>query len=177
MAQTYPLFINFRSKKTKSYLKIMKNNLKSQTLEKFNEILEEKFPEIEEYKRRAIAHDMNEHSFLVIQEAIEYFSNSQNEKVIELEQHRKIFHDYINLLEKSVKILFDSFKKQGFVKPDIDKKTNKPYLKGRTTMVDEMVVFLNKLNVIVIDFYKDIYKIQSREDAKQIGIEQTTLFN
>ena len=44
-------------------------------------------------------------------------------------------------------------------------------------MVDEMVVFLNKLNVIVIDFYKDIYKIQSREDAKQIGIEQTTLFN
>jgi hypothetical protein len=154
----------------------MKNNLKSQNLQKFNEILEEKFPEIEEYKRRAIAHDMNEYSFLVIQESIEYFTKSHNEKVLEIEQHRKIFHDYINTLEKSVKILFDSFKKQGFIKPDIDKKTNKPILKGRTTMVDEMVDFLNKLNIIVMDFYKDIYKIQNREDAKQIGIEQTTLF-
>jgi hypothetical protein len=81
------------------------------------------------------------------------------------------------MLEKSVKILFDSFRKQGFIKPDIDKKTNKPILKGRTTMVDEMVDFLNKLNIIVMDFYKDIYKIQNKEEGKQMGIEQITLFN
>jgi hypothetical protein len=155
----------------------MKNNLKSQTLQKFIEILEQKYPEIEEYKRRAIAHDLNEHSFAVFQEAIEFFSNSQNEKVLELEQHRKIFHDYINMLEKSVKILFDSFRKQGFIKPDIDKKTNKPILKGRTTMVDEMVDFLNKLNIIVLDFYKDVYRIESRDEGKEFGVEQISLFN
>jgi hypothetical protein len=81
------------------------------------------------------------------------------------------------MLEKSVKILFDSFRKQGFIKPDIDKKTNKPILKGRTTMVDEMVDFLNKLNIIVLDFYKDVYRIESRDEGKEFGVEQISLFN
>jgi hypothetical protein len=81
------------------------------------------------------------------------------------------------MLEKSVKILFDSFRKQGFIKPDIDKKTNKPILKSRTTMVDEMVDFLNKLNIIVLDFYKDVYRIESRDEGKEFGVEQISLFN
>lgn len=155
----------------------MKNNLKADNLNKFNLILEEKYPEIEEYKRRAIAHELNEHAFQVIQESVKFFSDSQNEKSLLLEQHRKLFHDHIVMIEKSVKILFDNFRKEGFVKPDIDKKTNKPVLKGRTTMVDDMVVFLNRLNVIVMDFYKDVYKIENKEQAKEFGIEQISLFN
>jgi hypothetical protein len=71
--------------------------------------------------------------------------------------------------------MYDSFRSQGFVKPDIDKKTNKPILKGRTTMVDEMVVFLNKMNKTVMDFYKDVYKIEDSKEAKDAGV-QTTLF-
>lgn len=155
----------------------MKNNLKAETLNKFNQILEEKYPEIEVYKRRAIAHELNEYAFGVLNESVKYFSDSQSEKSLLLEQHRKIFHDHIIMIEKSVKILFDNFKKEGFVKPEIDKKTNKPYLKGRTTMVDDMVLFLNRLNVLVMDFYKDVYKIENKEQAKEFGIEQITLFN
>lgn len=155
----------------------MKNNLKAENLNKFNQILEEKYPEIEEYKRRAIAHELNEHAFEVIHQSTKYFSDSQSEKTLQLEQYRKLFHDHIIMIEKSVKILFDNFRKEGFVKPDIDKKTNKPVLKGRTTMVDDMVVFLNKLNVFVMDFYKDVYKIDTKEQAKEFGIEQTSLFN
>jgi hypothetical protein len=155
----------------------MKNNLKADTLRKFNEYLEKEYSDIEEYKRRAIAHGLNEIAIDVITESVEFFSKSNSDNILELEQHRKIFHDYMNMIEKSVKILFDSFRKQGFVKPDIDKKTNKPVLKGRTLMVDEMVDFLNRLNIIVMDFYKDVYKIQSREDGKEFGVEQISLFN
>jgi hypothetical protein len=71
--------------------------------------------------------------------------------------------------------MYDSFRKQGFVKPEVDRKTNKPMLKGRTTMVDEMVDFLNKMNKTVMDFYKDVYKIEDTKEAKDAGV-QTTLF-
>jgi hypothetical protein len=42
-------------------------------------------------------------------------------------------------------------------------------------MVDEMVVFLNKMNKTVMDFYKDVYKIEDSKEAKDAGV-QTTLF-
>jgi len=42
-------------------------------------------------------------------------------------------------------------------------------------MVDEMVVFLNRLNKTIMDFYKDVYKIEDFKDAKDISA-QTTLF-
>jgi hypothetical protein len=154
----------------------MKNTLKGQTLNHFIDILEKNHSDLEEYKRRAIACELNEIAYEMLKESIKFFSDSQNEKSIELEQHRKLFHDHILMIEKNVKTILDSFKKQGFVKVEMDNKTNRNKLKGRTTMVDELVVFLNNLNKIVVDFYKDIYRIENKHQAKEFGVEQISLF-
>ena len=144
----------------------MKNTTKSKTLELFLKILEENNPEMTEPTRRKTAYILCDASMDILHE---------NCDVVTLESYKKTFRDHIEEIQKITKTMYDSFRSQGFVKPDIDKKTNKPILKGRTTMVDEMVVFLNKMNKTVMDFYKDVYKIEDSKEAKDAGI-QTTLF-
>ena len=154
----------------------MKNNLKTQTLNHFIDVLEKNHQDLDDYKRRKIATELNDIAFQVMQDSIKYFSDSQIANTIELEQHKKLFHEHISMIEKNVKTLFDNFRNQGFVKIEMEKKTQKTYLKGRTTMVDDMVNFLNKLNKLVVDFYKDVYKIENKKQAKELGIEQISLF-
>ena len=154
----------------------MKNHLKVRIFGEFINNLKENHNYLDAKQRYSITYDLHKLAFEFYMKEIKSFSDSHNEKTIELEQHKKLFHDHINMIEKAAKTIITSFKAQGFVVPEIDKKTNKPYLKGRTTMVDEMVVFLNCLNVIVMDFYKDVYKIQTKQQAKDAGIEQITIF-
>ena len=111
----------------------------------------------------------------ILNENCDGLSRSMQDAVVDLEKYKKTFRDHIEEIQKTTKVMYDSFRKQGFIKPEIDKKTNKPMLKGRTTMVDEMVEFLNKMNKTVMDFYKDVYKIEDSKEAKDAGI-QTTLF-
>ena len=56
---------------------------------------------------------------------------------------------------------------------DLDRKTNRPVMKAKTTVVAEMVEFLNYLNNLTMDFYENVYKI---EDSADRGSTQTTLF-
>lgn len=153
----------------------MKNTTKSKTLELFLKILEEKHPEITEAARRKTAYDLCDASMQILNDNTEGLSKTMLDAVVTLESYKKTFRDHIEDIQSTTKNMYTSFRSQGFVKPDIDKKTNKPILKGRTTMVDEMVVFLNKLNKTVMDFYKDVYKIEDSKEAKAAGV-QTTLF-
>jgi hypothetical protein len=153
----------------------MKNTTKSKTLDIFLKILEEKHPEMTEPKRRSTAIALCEASMQILNDNSEGLSKTMLDAVTSLESYKKTFRDHIEDIQSITKNMFTSFRSQGFIKPDIDKKTNKPYLKGRTSMVDEMVVFLNKMNKTVMDFYKDVYKIEDTKEAKDAGI-QTTLF-
>ena len=153
----------------------MKSTTKTKTLELFLKILEENHPEMSESTRRKTAYILCDASMDVLHENCDGLSKSMLDAVINLEKYKKTFRDHIEEIQKITKTMYDSFRSQGFVKPDIDKKTNKPILKGRTTMVDEMVVCLNKMNKTVMDFYKDVYKIEDSKEAKDAGV-QTTLF-
>lgn len=155
----------------------MKNHLKVRMFGDFFKNLKENHQDLDEKKRYAICYDIHKVAFEIYMREIKSFSDSHNEKSLVLEQHRKEFHQYIVLIEKSVKNLLTKFKKEGFVKVEYDNKTKKPYLKGRTTMVDDMVVFLNSLNEVVMTFYKDVYKIETKQKAKEFGIEQINLFD
>ena len=153
----------------------MKSTTKTKTLELFLKILEENHPEMSEATRRKTAYVLCDASMDVLHENCDGLSKSMLDAVVDLEKYKKTFRDHIEDIQKITKTMYDSFRSQGFVKPDIDTKTNKPILKGRTTMVDEMVVFLNKMNKTVMDFYKDVYKIEDSKEAKDAGV-QTTLF-
>lgn len=153
----------------------MKNNTKAKTFDIFCAKMDERYFDLPEHIRRNIAHDLMLESMEILKENTDGLAQSKADAFLEHEKHRKQFRDHIEVIQKHTKTMMDSFKKQGFVKPDRDK-FNKPILKGRTTMVDEMVEFLNKLNKSVMDFYKDVYKVEETKDNKDIGIEQISLF-
>lgn len=153
----------------------MKNHTKAKTFETFCAKMDEKYPDLPEHIRRNIASDLTIESMEILKENSEGLSQAKADAFLDHEKHRKQFRDHIEIVQKHTKMLLDSFKKQGFVKPDRDK-YNKPILKGRTLMVDEMVDFLNKLNKSVMDFYTEVYKIEETKDNKDIGIEQISLF-
>ena len=71
----------------------------------------------------------------------------------------KIFK-LIDEIQKSTEKLITVYKSGSFVSQQFDERTRTMMLKPRTTMVNEMVEYLNTLNKLVISFYKDVYKIE-----------------
>ncbi len=143
----------------------MKNSTKSITLELFLKILEENHPEMTESVRRKTAYILCDASMDILNKNSEGLSKSMSDAVVDLEKYKKMFRDHIEDIQATTKTMYSSFRSQGFVKPEIDKKTNKPFLKGRTTMVDEMVVFLNRLN-------KEVKKTDDAADGASGGFKK-----
>jgi hypothetical protein len=88
------------------------------------------------------------------------------------ESNRGQFKKHIDLLQKETNRLLVNFKENSFVTKKYDENKKTMVLKGRTTMVDEMVYFLNLMNDSVILFYKDVYKVEETSNETP----QITLF-
>lgn len=127
-------------------------------------------------KQRMLADMLTDVAYTMFKEQQSGMAETYQANVLELEQHRKMFKDQVEFLEKNTKVMLDSFKRQGFIKYDKDPKTKKTIMVARTSMVTDMVQFLNQLNQMVMDFYQNVYKIDSSEDAYKAGIQQTSLF-
>lgn len=162
-------------RKTEFETKFMKSTTKNKVLELFLKNLVEKHG-LEEKLAWRIASELSVISNSVVQESTEGISKAYNESTVLLEQHRKQFRDHIEFLEKRTKTILGNFKQQGFFTIGKDKKTGKPILVGRTSMVNDMVDFLNDMNQSVQDFYINVYKI-NEENAHENGILQISLFN
>ena len=89
------------------------------------------------------------------------------ELILKHEKTRKQFVGMINFIEKSTKVLLDIFKSNTFVKSDYDPIKKKNVMKGRTSMVTDMVDYLNKLNDLVIKFYEDVYEVEKISDKEK----------
>jgi uncharacterized protein YwqG len=76
------------------------------------------------------------------------------------------------MLQKETNRVLTNFKGNGFVTKKYDEYRKMTVLKGKTTMVDDMVEFLNIVNDSVISFYKEVYKIEETSVENQ----QITLF-
>lgn len=76
------------------------------------------------------------------------------------------------MLQKETNRVLTNFKSKGFVTKKYDEYRKMTVLKGKTTMVDEMVEFLNIVNDSVISFYKEVYKIEETSNENP----QITLF-
>lgn len=151
----------------------MKENLKNKLFEAISSKLAEDYPDMQETNRRKLANVVQGICIEILNENNEGLANSYSETVLEMETHKKMFRDHIEAIQKHYKVVMDSFKKHGVVKTDVDRKTNRPYLVGKTTVVTEMVIFLNYLNNLTMDFYENVYKFN---DDKEMRATQTTLF-
>jgi len=149
----------------------MKNYLKDQIFDNLLQILEVDMPQLSEATRRKLADKLCQSSYDVYKSNSEGIVRQSSEAITELEKHRALFKQYIDVIQKNTNKILDNFKQNGFVTKKYDEYTKKTILKGRTTMVDDMVYFLNDLNDLVVLFYKDVYKVeQTNYDQKQITL-------
>jgi len=153
----------------------MKNTLKNSFYDKFIKSMEEE-KSFTEVQKRYISNKLAIDAVDVHDENFKKLSELHRELSINNEKTRSQFIGMVNFIEKSTKPMFDSFKRQGFIKVNtsVNGKNN---LVGKTTMVTDMVKFLNTLNELVFNFYKDVYQIE-KVDEKEIQKEkiQASLF-
>jgi hypothetical protein len=153
----------------------MKNILKNSYYDKFLESLEDEqvFTDVQ---KRYIANKLAFEAITIHDENFKKLSESYKELLINNEKTRSQFVGMVNFIEKSTNPLIESFKRQGFLKVDPTLK-GKNNLVGRTSMVTDMVKYLNTLNGLVVAFYKDIYQIEKVAE-KEIQKEkiQASLF-
>lgn len=149
----------------------MKNYLKEQIFDNFLQILEADMPQLTEAGRRKMAEKLSQSAYDVYKVNSEGIIKQTSEAISDLEKHRGLFKKYIDIIQKNTNQILENFKQNGFVTKKYDEYTKKTILKGRTTMVDDMVYFLNDLNDCVTSFYKDVYKVeQTTKDQQQITL-------
>lgn len=150
----------------------MKSRLKNVYFEMFVETLElDKKLNLSEPQRRTIANLLANQAVHVHDANFDILKEEHQNITKDQEKTRAQFIGFINFIEKSTKLVMDNFKKHSLVKVEFDAVKRKAVMKPRTSVVEEMVVFLNKMNDLVIKFYEDVYKIDL-VDEKDINKDQ-----
>jgi len=138
----------------------MKNYLKEKIFSNFLFIFEKEIPGLTEATKRKLSEALVESSYQVFLMNSQELVKQNSKTIKELEYNRKQYKDLIDEIQKYTEKLLTVYKSNSFVSKDFDEKTRTFILKPRTTMVNEMVDYLNNLNKLVISFYKDVYKIE-----------------
>ena len=150
----------------------MKNHLKENIFQNFLEILEQDYPELSEAKRRRLAEKLGDKAYSIYSENTQGLVKQLSEMTNSHESHRAQFKQHIDLLQKETNRLLAIFKEKAFVTKIYDENRKTTVLKGKTSMVEDMVYFLNLMNDSVILFYKEVYKMEETTNENP----QITLF-
>lgn len=150
----------------------MKNHLKENIFQSFLEILEQDYPELSEAKRRRLAEKLGDKAYSIYSENTKGLVKQLSEMTNSHESHRAQFKQHIDLLQKETNRLLAIFKEKAFVTKIYDENRKTTVLKGKTSMVEDMVYFLNLMNDSVILFYKEVYKMEETTNENP----QITLF-
>lgn len=150
----------------------MKNHLKDNIFQSFLEVFEKDLPELTEAQKRKLAEKLVDKAYIIYAENSKGLSEQLTEMTKTHEAHRGQFKKHIDMLQKETNRVLTNFKSNGFVTKKYDEYRKMTVLKGKTTMVDDMVEFLNIVNDSVISFYKEVYKIEETSVENQ----QITLF-
>lgn len=132
---------------------------------------------LNEQEKRRIANLLTNIALEVKETNEKGFSDAYAELTIKHEQTRTQFIGLINFIEKNTKMLTDNMKTNTYMKVDFDPMKKKNVMKPRTSIVADMVKYLNSLNDLVIKFYEDVYEVH-KMDTKEIQKEkiQISLF-
>jgi len=121
-------------------------------------------PDLKEADRRDKAHELTELYHVHLNRTVALLGEQKNNAVHDYEQNRKMFMDMILMIQKQSEFILKMMKEKGLMTLDFDKVKNKSIMKARTTVVAELVTFLNTLNDEVIRFYKDVYKVKEEQE-------------
>lgn len=149
----------------------MKNNLKELIFEAFISKLQILDSEMSDVKKRKIADALTIDCLDLYIENNAKLTELHQQKLLEYEQNRKTYGDDILYIQDNTNKLLDKMQDGGFISYNYDAKTGVKKLTSRTSVVNDMVVFLNVLNKRVVEYYVKTFKA----DEKDFKI-QTKLF-
>jgi len=150
----------------------MKETIKKKIKDGMTAYLYESHPTLSEYQKNKIANDLRDMATDYIYKNSDGLQLLVSNAVTDLEQFRHQFQEYIDFLQLTTKKILEILKKQGVVYYEYDQKKKKNVMKGRSAVLTETVEYFNLLNDMVIDYYKNVYKVETTSDK----LVQSALF-
>lgn len=147
----------------------MKNKLKNIYFDMFIEALElESKLNLTIAEKRNIANLLSSEAIHVHDANFDVLREEYDSILKDHEKTRAQFIGFINFIEKQTKYVLEGLKKNNLISHEYDAVKKRAFLKGRTTVVQDMIGFLNKMNELVIKFYEDVYKIDLVDDRDKM---------
>ena len=150
----------------------MKETLRTKLFEHSVQHISNKYPDIPEHRARNISSDVSIKSIEILTENNRTLGELSRDLILEAEKNKKMFRAHIENLQKETKQVLQKLKDNGCISFGYDTKLRRNVITARSSVLKDTVDFLNKLNTFVIDFYKDVYKIdeQNNDDRTQITL-------
>lgn len=150
----------------------MKEHLRNKLFFESIRVITEQDNGLPESHARRIGTQVAEQSLRILIENNQNMSEHYKELILEAEQTKKMFREHIEVLQAETKDILNVLKKNGMVKVEWNSKLKKNVMVARTSVLQETVNFLNKMNSLVIDFYQEVYKVDesNNEDRLQITL-------
>ena len=141
----------------------MKNNLREAIFDSFISKLQILDEEMSDVKKRRIANALTLDCLDLYIENNRKLTDLHQQKLLEYEQNRKTYGDDILFIQDNTNKLLDKMKDDGFITYKFDEKTSQKRLVSRTSVVNDMVVFLNVLNHRVVEYYVKTFKAEEKD--------------
>jgi hypothetical protein len=148
----------------------MKNKLKEAIFESFISKLGVLDSEMSEVKKKRIADALTIDCLDLYIENNSKMTELYQEKLLEYEQNRKTYGDDILFIQENTNKLLDKLKENGFVSYQFDEKTKQKKLVSRTSVVNDMVNFINILNNRVVNYFVKVYKADDKDTLTQTSL-------
>lgn len=150
----------------------MKEHLRNKLFSESVRVLSEHDTGLAESQARRIGSQVADHSMRILIENNQNMSEHYKEIILEAEQTKRMFREHIEVLQAETKDILKVLKANGMVKMEYNPKLKKNVMVARTSVLQETVNFLNKMNSLVIEFYQDVYKVEesNNEDRLQITL-------
>jgi hypothetical protein len=148
----------------------MKNKLKEAIFESFISKLGVLDSEMSEVKKKRIADALTIDCLDLYIQNNSKMTELYQEKLLEYEQNRKTYGDDILFIQENTNKLLDKLKENGFVSYQFDEKTKQKKLVSRTSVVNDMVNFINILNNRVVNYFVKVYKADDKDTLTQTSL-------
>ena len=150
----------------------MRESVKNKITSDFRRWLAANRPDMPEHEARRMADALASMATEAVYANSEGHAKAYGDAVREMEAHRRKFREHVDELQRVSKALLDFFKKTGVVSIERDFRTGKAALKPRSTVMVGIIEYLNALDSFITSFYKDVYKIdhKNNEDRAQITL-------
>lgn len=147
----------------------MKNSYKNELFDSLVEVVEnDAMIEVDTQTLRMIARAMSQVAMDMGIKNNQNLTDLYKNVVNDLEVSRFKTIEMIQYMEKAATRLIDIYQKDGMVKMEYDSMKKRNVIVARTSVLKETIVFLNKLNELVAEFYEDVYKIDLEINKEKI---------